>query len=62
MDAVNIILEDAVPDLNSLNLIGATAETHIVAEGVGNRAMAAFIKVRKQETVEDAVNGCDQSL
>ena len=49
------ILGDAVTDLDSLNLVETTAKTHFVAEGVGNRAMAAFMKVRKQETAEDAI-------
>ena len=32
-----------------------TTKAHVMAEGVGNEAMASFIKVRKPETAEDAV-------
>ena len=51
MDALNTILEDVVPNLDS-HLI---RNTQVVAEGAGNKAMATFIKQRKNETSEDTV-------
>ena len=45
----------AVHNPDSLNLVETTARIHVIAEGVGNIAMAVFIKVRKQEMAEDAV-------
>ena len=47
IDAVNTILKDAVPKLDSFSFIETTAKTHVVAEAVGNKAMAVFIKQRE---------------
>ena len=52
---LTIILKDAITSLDSFNLLETTKKTHGIAEGVGNKAMAVFIKQRGQEMSDDTV-------